>query len=225
MMYRLLPALGVAVVLAVAAMLPALVRAEEPQALPDPPPIERAEGEEPARPAQPQTAQMGEVVPDFRLTDQNDREHALSQYAGKIVVLEWINWRCPAVVAQFRAGTTARLIAKFRDADTDVVWLGVNSSNWSNAEHNREGIAAYEGLNFPVLSDPTGRVGRLMGARVTPELMVIDTERKLLYRGAYESMHIMRRPEDAEVTNYVEQVVDALLGGDEVFARETRPYG
>jgi protein SCO1 len=38
---------------------------------------------------------MGEVVPDFEFTDQNQQRIALSQFAGEVVVLTFIYTRCP----------------------------------------------------------------------------------------------------------------------------------
>ena len=38
---------------------------------------------------------MGQPVPDFRLTDQNQRSISLSQFEGKVVALTFIYTRCP----------------------------------------------------------------------------------------------------------------------------------
>ena len=38
---------------------------------------------------------IGEVVPDFRLTDQNHQSVSLSQFTGKVVALTFIYTRCP----------------------------------------------------------------------------------------------------------------------------------
>lgn len=39
--------------------------------------------------------QIGQAVPDFRLTDQNHRPVSLSQFTGKVVALTFIYTRCP----------------------------------------------------------------------------------------------------------------------------------
>jgi len=38
---------------------------------------------------------IGELVPDFRLTDQNRQSISLSQFAGKVVALTFVYTRCP----------------------------------------------------------------------------------------------------------------------------------
>jgi protein SCO1/2 len=45
--------------------------------------------------AQVQPLAMGEVVPDFEFTDQNQQRIALSQFAGEVAVLTFIYTRCP----------------------------------------------------------------------------------------------------------------------------------
>ena len=41
---------------------------------------------------------VGEMAPEFTATDSNGTEHKLSDFKGKIVVLEWTNHECPYVV-------------------------------------------------------------------------------------------------------------------------------
>ena len=40
-------------------------------------------------------AKIDEPAPNFKLVDSNGKEHSLSDYKGKYVVLEWINFDCP----------------------------------------------------------------------------------------------------------------------------------
>jgi len=46
---------------------------------------------------------------DFALTDHNGKRVKLSDYSGKIVVLEWLNYDCPFVKPHYEAGTFANL--------------------------------------------------------------------------------------------------------------------
>ena len=47
---------------------------------------------------------VGEPAPDFSLTDSNGKTQTLSQYKGKIVVLEWNNPECPFVGKHYNSG-------------------------------------------------------------------------------------------------------------------------
>jgi hypothetical protein len=69
---------------------------------------------------------IGSEAPDFTLTDHSGATHRLSQYRGRVVVLEWTNPTCPYVVRHTTAGTMRTLDAAF--ADTDVVWLAIDST-------------------------------------------------------------------------------------------------
>lgn len=166
----------------------------------------------------PTRAQMGSNAPAFSLKDLNDATHTLEQYRGKVVVLEWFNPDCPAVIAHHkRAKTMKELAAKYRDRE--VVWLAINSGapgkQGTGVERNARAVTEYE-IEYPVLLDPTGATGRAYGAMVTPTMVVIDRDGKLVYRGAID---------DKGQTNYVEQALEAVLGGQPVATPETRGYG
>jgi len=54
--------------------------------------------DETAGPPKPDAAK----APGFTLADQEGRKVSLSDYAGKIAVLEWLNWDCPFSRRHFR---------------------------------------------------------------------------------------------------------------------------
>ncbi|MFM8683416.1 MAG: redoxin domain-containing protein, partial [Chthoniobacterales bacterium] len=45
--------------------------------------------------------QVGQPAPEFTLTDSNGKSHKLSDFKGKLVVLEWLNHGCPFVVKHY----------------------------------------------------------------------------------------------------------------------------
>src|SRR5438552_6352652 len=53
--------------------------------------------------------QVGSAAPDFSVTDAKGTTHALSQYKGKYVVLEWFNPQCPFVKKHYGGGHTRML--------------------------------------------------------------------------------------------------------------------
>ena len=58
----------------------------------------------------PAGAEIGKPAPEFALKDLDGKEHKLSDLAGKIVVLEWTNPKCPYVVYhQTKAKTTPHM--------------------------------------------------------------------------------------------------------------------
>src|SRR5437870_9999695 len=71
-------------------------------------------------------AQVGKPAPDFTATDINGKTHKLSDYKGKIVVLEAYNLDCPFCANHFKTGAMQEL--QQWAASKDVVWLLVNSA-------------------------------------------------------------------------------------------------
>jgi peroxiredoxin len=48
---------------------------------------------------------VGERAPEFTLMDTEGNSVSLSDFAGKVVVLEWLNPDCPYVQRHYTAGT------------------------------------------------------------------------------------------------------------------------
>lgn len=180
-------------------------------------PDEAAEPNE--APTEATSATVGRPAPDFTLTDQAGTEHRLSQYRGKVVVLEWINPRCPFVQRHYEAGTMTGLEQAL--PDDRVVWLAVDSSNFVRPEQS-EAWRAEHSMAYPVLQDPAGTVGRRYDARTTPHMYVIDAEGTLRYAGAIDDDP---RGRSEAPTNHVRRAVEALLAGADVPMQTTEPYG
>ncbi len=167
-------------------------------------------------------------APAFTLPDGHGNEHSLSDFEGKIVVLEWVNHGCPFVVKFYRGGHMQALQAEM--AEKGVVWLSICSSapgkqGWMTAEDQLRTIEEKEINAHAVLIDEDGTVGRAYGARTTPHMYVIDTEGKLVYQGAIDSVRSTNPADIPEARNYVREAVAALQAGEPVPVAQTQPYG
>ncbi|HEX6987098.1 MAG TPA: thioredoxin family protein, partial [Planctomycetaceae bacterium] len=81
--------------------------------------------------------------------------------------------------------------------------------------------AKEKGFPFPYLKDESGAVGKAYGATRTPEFVVLDAERKVVYLGAMDD-----DPEGEDVRRrYVEEAVQAALEGGVPAVTETPPVG
>jgi hypothetical protein len=174
------------------------------------------------------TAPVGQTAPDFSLTDTRGKTRTLSEFKGRVVVLEWVNPECPFVVKHYDSGNMPRLQKTY--AAKGVVWLSVNSGApgnegaYSPADSNawlaREGAAP-----TALLLDPTGKVGHLYGATNTPDMFVINREGVLVYAGAIDSIRSANPGDIARATNYVAAALDNVLDGRAVTKSRTTPYG
>lgn len=164
--------------------------------------------------------EVGEKAPGFTLEDHNGNKVSLSDFEGKVVVLEWTNPDCPFVKRHYAAGTMKQLAATY--GAKDVVWLTINSTHYMDAKANREFATAGK-LEVPILIDADGRVGKLFGARTTPHMFVIGADGEVVYNGAVDDDPRGGKGDGA--TNYVAAALDDTLAGKSVATAETKPYG
>jgi len=172
-----------------------------------------------ASPTSSEEARVGQPAPAFSLKDESGKAHDLSQYKGKVVVLEWTNPECPFVQRHYKARTMTKALEGV-DA-SKVVWLAVDSSSTHSADSAKEWKKA-QGFGYPVLLDTEGRTGQAYGAKTTPHMYVIDAQGVLRYAGAIDDDP---RGNSKAAKNHVRVAVDALLGGKPVPASTTQPYG
>lgn len=179
-----------------------------------------------------EAAKVGEKAPDFTLTDINGTSHTLSDYTkdGKIVVLEWFNPVCPYIVKHHeKMSTMADLQKKYAD---DIVWLAINSGNEKSPTYamNPKSLETVKKWNVqcPMLVDASGKVGRMYGARTTPDMFIIDTDGVLRYAGAIDNNRgaaPYSAKEKQRVVNYVDQALQQILHDETVTVAETKSYG
>ena len=166
-----------------------------------------------AEKAEPQKA------PAFTLEDVDGKKVSLSDFADKIVVLEWMNPGCPIWARHHKAGTFRTLAEKYKDKG--VVWLAINSTNSADKEKNKN-FAETEKVPYPILDDHEGTVGKAYGAKTSPHMFVIDKHGRLAYQGAIDDDPA---GEKENPLNYVDQALTELLAGKAVSVPKTEPYG
>ena len=172
---------------------------------------------------------VGQAAPDFTLRDIDGRAHKLSDYKGRIVVLEWNNPDCPIVHKHYDSGNIPSLQ---RNAMSDgVVWLLVNSGapGKQGADYTADQIKAWlkERNSSPTayLRDSDGTVGHLYGAEATPHLFVIRKDGILAYEGAIDSIASARQSDIPKAVNYVKLALASVEAGRPVAQAATQPYG
>jgi peroxiredoxin len=172
-------------------------------------------------------AEVGKPAPDFTATDINGQTHKLSDYRGKIVVLESYNQDCPFCHNHYRSGAMQELQ---RDLTAKgVVWLLVNSVSPKYSNHRSTVAAKKEWADQKInatfwVDDSSGEIGKAYGMRTTPHMFVINATGLLVYQGAIDD-----RPEpDGDprtAHNYVREAVQKLQAGEKLAVTQTKPYG
>jgi hypothetical protein len=171
----------------------------------------------------------GRPAPDFALTDIDGQAHHLSDYKGRVVVLEWNNPDCPIVHKHYDSGNIPSLQ---RTATADgVVWLLINSGapGKEGADYTAAEIKSWlrERGSVPTayLRDPTGAVGHLYDAQTTPHLFVITADGTLVYHGAIDSIPSTNPADIPRARNYVREALAAVKAGQPVAPGSSRAYG
>jgi peroxiredoxin len=173
-------------------------------------------------------AVVGSAAPAFTLPDTQGATHRLSDFAGKVVVLEWINPDCPFVKKHYEPKNMQTLQARY--TGQGVVWLSICSSaagkqgHYSAAEWNA--ILADQGsAATALLLDPDGQAGLAYGAKTTPHLFVIDSAGVLVYDGAIDDKPSTNSADIPGARSYLSEAVEAVLAGATVPLAKTTPYG
>jgi peroxiredoxin len=171
--------------------------------------------------------EVGKPAPDFTGTDINGKTVKLSDYKGKIVVIESYNSDCPFCNNQYKTGAMQDLQKDL--AAKGVVWLLVNSVNPKNFSHRTPDQAKAEIADKKIIAnawidDSSGVIGHLYEMKTTPHMFVIAKDGTLAYDGAIDNKaDPFHDPRTAN--NYVRDAVDDLLAGKPIEVSQSKPYG
>ena len=171
--------------------------------------------------------EVGKPAPDFTGTDINGKTIKLSDYKGKIVVIESYNSDCPFCHNQYKTGATQDLQKEL--TAKNVVWLMVDSVNPKNFSYRTPEQARAEWTAEKInatawIDDSSGDIGHLYDMKTTPHTFVIDASGTLVYEGAMDNMpDPVHDPRTAR--NYVKEAVEDLLAGKPIEVSQTKPYG
>ena len=173
-------------------------------------------------------AKPGDPAPSFSAPDLTGKTVHLSDYAGKITVLEWTNDGCPFVGKHYDSGNMQALQQKYTAAG--IVWLTIASSapgeqGYVTAAEAKSDLAHWRATPTDFLLDPAGIVGRLYDARATPHMVVIDRSGRVVYMGAIDDTPSTRLADVKTAHNYVAAALDAVAAGQPVAVSSTRAYG
>ena len=178
--------------------------------------------------AQTDQADIGEPAPDFTLEAADGETHSLSDFEGKYVVLEWLNFECPFVGKHYGSGNMQMLQEKY--TEKGVVWLSIVSSapgkqGYYPPKEMIEQKKRHNGNMTAILMDPDGTVGKTYGATVTPHMYVINPDGELVYRGGIDDKPTTDEADIEGATNYVDRALTAVMNGEEVSPKQAKPYG
>jgi peroxiredoxin len=165
---------------------------------------------------------IGELAPEFELpaTDGSTWSVPDGQDTFATVLVFTCN-HCPYALAWHD-----RILDVAREyADRGVRFLAINPNDAERYPRDsfqamKERVQA-EGWPVPYLRDETQEVARAYGAKTTPDVFVLDSGRRLRYRGAPDSDY----DDPGQRAAWLRDALDAVLAGEEPPRAQTRPVG
>jgi peroxiredoxin len=172
--------------------------------------------------------ETGGKAPNFTLSDSTGKTHSLSDYKGKIVVLEWTNPGCPFVKKHYNTNNMQMLQKTY--TGKGVIWFSMASSakgkeGYLTADEWNKRISDSVSSPTAVLLDESGSVGKKYGAKTTPHMFIINGEGKLVYQGAIDDKPTYEKDDVPLAKNYVKAALDEMLAGKPVTTATTESYG
>jgi peroxiredoxin len=118
-------------------------------------------------------------VGNFTLEDCNGVKHSLTDYkSSKAIVLMFIATQCPVSNSY-----NTRMVQLQKDySQKGVSFVGINANKQESVEEIKE-HAKVHGFVFPVLKDVNNVLADKLGASVTPEIYVLNSNFEILYHG------------------------------------------
>ncbi|MFN3192280.1 MAG: redoxin domain-containing protein [Aureliella sp.] len=139
---------------------------------------------------------------------------------AKVVVLAFLGTECP--MAKLYGPTLSRLQDEFKGRD--VQFLGISSNKQDSLTELTAYVNRYK-LSFPMLKDLGNKVADKLGAKRTPEVFVLDSERNVCYQGRIDDQYgVGYAREKAQKTELRDAIVE-LLDGKPVSKPKTNALG
>lgn len=166
---------------------------------------------------------IGTQGPDFDLPGVDGTRYSLKSFANRtLVVVMFTCNHCPYVQAY-----EERLVAIQRDyAGRGVALVAINANETEHYPEDRFDKmverAKARGFNFPYLRDEDQSAANAYGAHYTPEVFVLDRERRLRYTGRIDDN--WQSPGGVREQT-LRGALDALLEGRSVAKPETHAMG
>ncbi len=163
--------------------------------------------------AQTTAASRDEVPPtplaDLALPDALGVKHALSDYGNsRMLVVAFLGTECP--LARHYGRRLAEMAREY--ADREVGFVGV-MSNRQDTISKIQAYARRHEIEFPLLKDQGNLAADQFGAERTPEVFVLDSTRRIRYRGRIDDQYGVGFVRESATRHDLREALDALLSG------------
>lgn len=160
-------------------------------------------------------------ITNFALTDAGGKAWSLEGQKAKTVVFAFLSCECP--MSNGYIPVLADVAAKY--TDKGVVVVGIHADPDESAEQVAKHTKDYK-ITFPVFRDPTHLATGPLGAKTTPEVVVLDENRAVRYRGRIDDGYAARMKPKVTVSRHdLTAALDEILASKPVSVPETKALG
>jgi thiol-disulfide isomerase/thioredoxin/mono/diheme cytochrome c family protein len=161
--------------------------------------------------------QIGDQVPELNFKDIRYLPRSLADFGPqKAYVVFFTNTTCPLV--QRYMPVLMRLDETYRSQGVQFVAVNVGPDD------SIQDMAAHAiefGALFPFVKDTDGSVTQTLGVDRTPQIAVLDGDRKLVYRGRVDSQYRLGGVSPNPGRADLEEAIKQVLAGEQVSVPET----
>ncbi|MBI3866232.1 MAG: redoxin domain-containing protein [Planctomycetia bacterium] len=164
---------------------------------------------------------IGSKIEAFKLQDSRGASHELSGLKQReLVVVAFLGTECP--LAKLYGSRLAELAKQYEPKN--VAFIAIDSNQQDTlAEMAQYARAAT--IEFPFLKDPANTVADLFQAVRTPEVFVLDRERKIRYRGRVDDQFGIGYSRSEPKRRDLALALDEILAGKQVGVAVTQAAG
>lgn len=156
--------------------------------------------------------QVGSKIEPFQLRDYRGADRSLKDFSDKkVVVLAFLGCECP--VAKLYGPRLAQMAKEFEQKG--VAFVGINS-NQQDSSSDITKYAKDAHIEFPILKDVNNVLADTLGVQRTPDILVLDSDRVVRYRGRVDDQHLVGVSRSKAGQNYLHDALEEILSGKTV---------
>lgn len=168
-----------------------------------------------------QAKDFSQAIDSFALSNNYGKEVALSSFSDKpILVFAFIGTECP--LAKLYGPRLNEIQEEF--AEQGVAVLGIASNKQDSLTELTAYVHRY-GIDFPVLKDVGNKLADVFDAQRTPEVFVLDGERKIRYQGRIDDQYGVGYSRQETRQSDLASALRELVAGKAVTTPQTKAIG
>jgi mono/diheme cytochrome c family protein len=136
----------------------------------------------------------------------------------RLVVVAFLGTECPL------ARKYVRRLNELAAAMPQVQWLGVFSNEQDTAGEVLTFVDEFD-LTFPAIKDAGHLIADMFSAERTPEVFLLDAERRIRYRGRIDDQYGIGYSKASPMVHYLREAIDQVIAADVVKRPQTTAVG